>query len=55
MNREGYDSSCPSLTFRDDEAFVTYYSNVRSAIVGIVSEVKLKIYPIGWFYTEEDR
>ena len=54
-NREGYDSAYPSVTFLDDEAFVTYYANVRSGIVGIVSEIKLKIFPIGWFYGEEGR
>ena len=51
-NREGYDSAYPSVTFLDDEAPVTYYSNVRSGIVGIVSEVKLKIFPIDWFYSD---
>ena len=48
--RKGYDSAYPSVTFVDDEVFVTFHSNVRSGIVGIVSEVKLKIFPAGWFY-----
>ena len=52
-NRHGYSAGYPSVSFFGDEAFVAYYSNVNSGVVGIVSEVKLKIFPIGWFYETE--
>ena len=50
-NRVGYQNAYPSVTILDDEALVTYYANVRSGTAAIVSEVKLKIYPLTWFYT----
>ena len=46
----GYASAYPSVSFIAGEAFVTYYSTVRSGIVTEASEVKLKIYPVEWFY-----
>ena len=52
-NRKGYGNAYPSVTFVGDEAFVGYYANVRSGSVGIVSDVKLKIFPIEWFYSED--
>ena len=54
-NRMGYASAYPSVSFIGEEAFVTYYSTVRSGIVTEASEVKLKIFPVEWFYSEQSR
>ena len=48
-NREGYDSAYPNVYFRQNEAIVTFYQ--ASASGSRDTELKLRIYPIEWFYT----
>ena len=50
-DHEGYDSAYPSATVLEDEVFVTYYTNLKSGHEFIVSEVKLKIFSVDWFYS----
>ena len=50
-DRPGYDNGYPSVTFVGDEALIGYYANVKSGVTGIMSELRLKIYPIDWFYS----
>ena len=47
--REDYVSGYPSLSFVDDEAFVTYYHASRS--MSRDTDLRLKIFDIGWFYS----
>jgi sialidase-1 len=49
-NRQDYDNAYPSVTFTKNDALIGYYANVRAGTVGIVSEVRLKIFPVEWFY-----
>ena len=35
-----------------DEALIGYYANVTSGVIGIVSELRLKIFGIDWFYAD---
>ena len=51
-NHVGYDCAYPAVTVLDDEALVTYYYGNRADNHGWES-VKLKIFPIDWFYKEE--
>ena len=51
-NRPGYDNGYPSVTFAADEALIGYYANVTSGVTGIVSELRLKIFAIDWFYAD---
>ena len=52
-DRHGYGNAYPSVTFVDDEALVTYYATVRSGLGTMNGEVRLKIYPVGWFSQPE--
>jgi sialidase-1 len=54
-NRHGYSAGYPSVSFFGDEVFIAYYANVNSGTVGIVSEIKLKIFPVNWFYETSPR
>ena len=47
----GYDCAYPAVTFREDEALITYYYGNRADNSGWYS-VKLKIVPISWFYQQ---
>ena len=47
-NWSGYSSAYAAVTFVEDEALVTYYQ--RSESMSRDTWIKLKIYPIDWFY-----
>ena len=50
--RLGYDHGYPSVSFIGEEAFVTYYSTIKSGLGSPGCEVRLKVYPLSWFTSE---
>ena len=49
-NRPGGVSSAPAVTFVDDEALLTYYTQGLRMTEHEKFEIRLKIIPIDWFY-----